>query len=279
MSVVHTISGNLRVVKLHFGNFLMSKNRRIRIWTPSSYKKESKVPYRVIYMWDGQNLFDDATAYSGEWHVDEAIESKDLSQFQRSVVVGIDCSQDRLSEYLPRFSNIAIEDLAYKGEKSIDFLMNVVIPYVEKNYNISKKREDISIGGSSMGGLMSLAAGIYHPEKFSKIYAFSPSFTLFKYGLSESKEQPKGLNNDSAFKYVINQYKKKSMKNQFKIVFSSGGIGIEEECYEYLKKLRNKLIRSGWSANNLLLLHDQSLEHNEEQWSHFFPKAYKFLNK
>jgi len=275
----HTIVGNLKVVNLHYEGFLINKSRKVRIWTPTSYDKKAKIPYKVIYMWDGQNVFDEATSYAGEWCLDETITTEEEKGIRPCVVVALDCSSDRLSEYLPKFSNIAIDNLGYKGPQTLDFLMNMVIPYVEKHYNVSNKREDISIGGSSMGGLMSLAAGITFPSKFSNIYAFSSAFSVFKYGINEDRTKSQGLNDDKAFDYVVKKFKEKSMKNNFKIIMTSGGVGLEAEYLRYTDLFRKRLVKSGWNENNLLILQDKTMEHNEYQWSTFFSIAYEFVNK
>lgn len=274
----HTIDGNLKIVKLHYDDFLINKNRRIRIWTPSNYDKNSDEHYKVIYMWDGQNLFDEETSYAGEWKIDETIEGYS-KEIRPCIVVGLDCSPDRLSEYLPKFSNIAIDNLGYKGDQTLQFLTKVVMPYIEKNYNVSDKREDTAIGGSSMGGLMSIAAALAFPDKFSKIYAFSPAFPVFKFGLSEEPDIITGLNNDKALIYAVKKMNSKKMKNKFKIAITSGGVGGEAEYYKSSKKLHDKLIRGGWKKSNVLLLQDKTMEHNEYQWATFFPKAYRFFNE
>lgn len=275
----HTVVGELKIVKIPYEHFLINKNRRIRIWTPQSYNEKSHRPYKVIYMWDGQNIFDEATSYSGEWQVDEAIEEQERRGLQPSVVVALDCSPDRLSEYLPSFSNIAIDNLGYKGSDTLDFLVNRVMPYVESHYNVSRKRENIAIGGSSMGGLMSLAAALFYPNIFSQIYAFSPAFPLFKYGISEEKGESKGLNSDKAFDFVWKKMLSREFKNKFKIVLTSGGVGMEAEYYDYVKRFEKKLLKAGWKKANLLVLQDKNFEHNEKQWSFFFPQAYSFMNK
>jgi len=275
----HTITGNLKVVKLHCDDFLVSKNRRVRIWTPLSYDPNNKKPYRVIYMFDGQNLFDDATSFIGEWHVDESISEKEEEGIRPSIVVGLDFSADRLSEYLPSFSNVAVRELAYKGNITMKFLMNTVVPYVESHYNVSTKRIDNSIGGSSMGGLMSLAVGMQCQNKFSKIYAFSCAFPVFSFGPEEYEGEHEGLDNDDAFEYVLKAYSSKKMLNKFEIVMTSGGTGYEEYYFDYVKRFQKALMKAGWDKSNILTLQDKKLEHNEYQWSLFFPKAYEFFNK
>ena len=96
MKYPHTIVGNLDLVKIFYDNFLVRKNRTVRIWTPTSYSEEEE-PFDVIYMFDGSNLFDEATAFvHKEWQIDETIESlKD--EIRPCVVVGIDASNDSIS--------------------------------------------------------------------------------------------------------------------------------------------------------------------------------------
>jgi hypothetical protein len=277
---VHTVVGHLKIVKIRNEDFLVQKNRKIRIWTPLSYNKNSNRPYDVIYMFDGQNLFDDATSFSGEWHIDEAIDGIEFEDHIRpSIVVGLDNSSDRMSEYLPKFSNYAINELGYKAGKTFRFLVNQVIPYIEANYNVGKSRSFRSIGGSSMGGLMALAGGMYYPKVFSRIYAFSNAFAVFKYGEDEERPGNGGTGNDSAFDFVIRAYSRPDMKNRFKIALSSGGKGIEANYYEYVTLMKERLVRNGWDERKIAAFQDSSLEHNEYQWSRFFPDAYRFMKK
>lgn len=276
----HTVVGKLDVVKLYNGNFLVHKNRKIRIWTPIDYDKDAKKPYDVIFMFDGQNLFDDATSFVGEWHIDEAIEGiEEEDHIRPSIVVGIDASADRLSEYLPSFSRIAIGNLGYKGDDTLKYLIESVIPYVEENYNVGKTRLFRSLGGSSMGGLMTLAGAISYPDIFSKLYAFSIAFPIFKYGLKEESPVSKGIGNDAALSFVIKCFCNQKMLNKFKIAICSGGQGIEEAYYPYVRMIKNRLISTGWKEKNIATFQNRDFEHNEFQWSTFFPEAYRFMKR
>ncbi len=274
----HSVEGKLKIVKIRNDNFLVQKNRKIRIWVPDSYDKKSNKPYDVIYMFDGQNLFDNATSFSGEWYIDEAIDGIEFEDHIRpSIVVGLDNSSDRMSEYLPRFSNIAIGPFAYKGFLTLDYLVKQVIPYIEENYNVGKTRGYRSIGGSSMGGLMSLAAGISYPQVFSKIYAFSNAFAIYKFGPEEQLPYHQGVGTDAAFEYVISQYNKPHMINRFKIAVTAGGTGIEANYTAYADNFVKRLVGQGWKEENLMAFINKDLEHNERQWSLFFPEAYRFM--
>lgn len=278
--MTHTVVGHLHIIKIRNDDFLVSKNRIVRIWTPKSYNPHAKVPYNVIYMFDGSNLFDEATSFVGEWHIDETISECEKSKHIRpSIVVGIDSSSDRMSEYLPRFSNIAISEFAYKGDTTFKYLIDQVIPYVEANYNVGKNRKYRSIGGSSMGGLMALEGGIEYGDIFSKVYAFSPAFTVFKYGANEEPPVKYGLGNNNAISYVLKELLKPSNINRIKLCFSSGGgEGFEGECFKNTKKMVKTLADGGWSQDNLRNFVDYNLEHNEYQWSLAFADCYPFMD-
>jgi esterase/lipase superfamily enzyme len=280
MAVNHTVVGHLKIVKIRNEEFLVQKNRKIRIWTPSSYDKNAKRPYDVIFMFDGQNLFDDATSFAGEWHIDETIENAEREKHIRpSIVVGLDNSPDRMSEYFPKFSRIAINEFAYKAGVTFRFLINQVLPYIEENYNVGKSRGYRSLGGSSMGGLMALAGAIYYPKVFSRIYAFSCAFAIFKYGQNEDVPFDGGVGDDSAFDFAVKQFYNPKIINKFKIALTSGGTGIEANYYDYVTMFHDRLIKKGWSEKNIGVYQNRSYEHNEYQWSQFFPEAYMFMHK
>ena len=99
-----TVVGNLKIIN----NFYvpeLNRYRTIRVWTPSSYDKSIK--YTVIYMHDGQNLFDDYTSFAGEWGVDETIEDLIHNNITNGfIVVGIDNSKHRMNEYAPNWGDV-----------------------------------------------------------------------------------------------------------------------------------------------------------------------------
>lgn len=280
MSNNHSVVGKLKIVKIRNEDFLVQKNRKIRIWIPDSYDKKSAKPYDVIYMFDAQNLFDAATSYSGEWYVDEAIDGIEFEDKTRpSIVVGIDNSSDRMSELMPRFTDFAIGPFAYKGQVTLDYIVKQVIPYVEANYNVGKTRSYRAIGGSSMGGLMALAAGISYPRVFSQIYAFSADFPIYKFGPWEEPPIRFGTGTDEAFDYVVSKFSDKKMINKFRIGITAGGQGIEKRYAPYPLAFANKLKAAGWKEDNLLALLNSDYEHCEAQWAYFFPLIYRFMKK
>ena len=277
----HTVVGRLKIQKIRNDSFLVNKNRGVRVWLPSSYKANSKKLYNVIYMFDGQNLFDEATSFSGEWKVDETIyECEENEHIRPSIVVGIDNSPDRLSEYLPRLSKYAIGTLGYKGQITFDYLINEVIPYVEENFNVGKTRAYRSLGGSSLGGMMTLYGGMEYTKMFSKLYCFSNSFTFYKYGEWEVPPARYGTGDNSVYKDILAFYTQPGIINKFKMAFSSGGgDSYEGECLKTTRKMVKAMLKAGWNESNLYFYEDENLEHNEYQWSLAFQQAYRFMNE
>ena len=145
-----TVVGNLDIFTMTMTS--LNKTRKIRVWTPSSYDPNGTKRYPVLYMHDGQNLFDKYTSFAGEWGIDESIEalieSKGIDGF---IVVGIDNGSDRMIEYTPNWGDTP----EMEGGKYGEFIINELKPHIDKNYLTLKDRENTMIGGSSMGGLIS----------------------------------------------------------------------------------------------------------------------------
>jgi len=151
----------------------LDKKRKIRLYLPPGYKNSEK-KYPVLYIQDGQNLFDTATSFSGEWEVDETLNRIYDETGQGFIVIGIDNGgEKRLDEYSPwKNSKYGGGD----GAAYVDFIVKTLKPYVDKHYRTLTKKENTAIVGSSMGGLISFYAGLKYPEVFGLMGVFSPSF-------------------------------------------------------------------------------------------------------
>ncbi len=146
---------------------------KIRIYLPPNYNETNK-KYPVIYMHDGQNLFDDATSYIGEWGVDETLNTLFQNTGKGFIVVGIDNGGEaRIAEYTP-WSHEKYG--GGKGELYIDFIVNTLKPMIDQNYRTKSVAKHTAIIGSSLGGLISYYGGLKYPEVFGKIGAISTSF-------------------------------------------------------------------------------------------------------
>lgn len=144
----------------------LQNQKAIWMWLPKNYKKDRKYP--VVYMQDGQNLFDGYYTHNGqEWRVDETLDSlNDLNKGQ-FIVVGIGSDKDRLSEYSPYPWK---EPREIKGAEYIQFLVKELIPYIDSTFKTNGNR---SIAGSSMGALISLKAILDYPDLFQSVGIFS----------------------------------------------------------------------------------------------------------
>jgi metallo-beta-lactamase class B len=167
-----TASRSVTVLDTAFAIPQLGRTRRVWLYLPPDYATSGK-RYPVLYMHDGQNLFDNATAFSGEWGVDEALDSLHARGDRGVIVVGVDNGgQRRLDEYSPwkndRFGG-------GDGAAYVEFLARTLKPYVDARYRTLPEREHTGVMGSSMGGLISLYAGLRHPEVFGRVGVFSPS--------------------------------------------------------------------------------------------------------
>lgn len=168
----HTAGKQVQVMDSAFFMPQLNRYRRIWVYLPENYaKNKKKLP--VLYMHDGQNLFDAATAAFGEWGVDECLDSLIRSGTQACIVVGIDNGPQRISEYNPyEFKNFGKGE----GDLYLDFIVNTLKPFIDKHYQTLSGKENTMIAGSSMGGLISYYAMLKHPSVFGQAGVFSPAF-------------------------------------------------------------------------------------------------------
>ena len=151
----------------------LNRSRQIRIYLPPNYTN-SKKHFPVLYMHDGQNLFDVATAYAGEWKVDETMNGLARASKLELIVIGIDNGQEKRMVELNPWANPRFG--APEGAQYMEFVVNVVKPYIDQHYRTKSDRANTAIMGSSMGGLISHYAIVQYPEVFGMAGIFSPSY-------------------------------------------------------------------------------------------------------
>lgn len=169
----HTAAENVKVIEipLHFPR--IERERQIRIYLPPNYST-SKKDYDVLYMHDGQNLFDDATSFVGEWGVDEVLNELYKENGLELIVVGIDNGQEHRMQELTAWDHEKYGKA--EGKEYMDFIVRTVKPYVDDHYRTLSSWEHTGIMGSSMGGLISHYAVFQYSGYFSKAGIFSPSY-------------------------------------------------------------------------------------------------------
>jgi predicted alpha/beta superfamily hydrolase len=151
----------------------LARKRQLRLYLPPGYATSGK-RYPVLYMHDGQNLFDVATAYAGEWQVDETLDALAKEGKLELIVVGIDNGQDKRMTELNAWDHARFGKA--EGRAYTDFIVKTVKPMIDRNYRTLPGREHTAIMGSSMGGLASHYALVQYPDVFSKAGVFSPAY-------------------------------------------------------------------------------------------------------
>lgn len=247
-NVVGQITGSVKYHRNFKGKNLL--DRDIIVWLPPNYNNNER--YDVLYMNDGQNLFDPRTSSFGvDWRIDETIDSLITSKkIKPLIVVGIYNTKDRSSEYLP----------AEMGKDYMQFIVYQLKPFIDKNYSTKSGRKHTSVGGSSMGGIISFALVWEYPRVFSKAICMSPAFKI---------------NHIDYVKEVTNYTGK---KKKIKLYIDNGGIGLEEQLQpgidDMLKALEQKAYFEG---TDLLWIHDKNAKHFEAAWAKRMPFALQWL--
>ena len=241
----------------------LDRNRRIWIYLPPNYNTSNK-SYPVVYMHDGQNLFDKSTAYSGEWQVDETLNNLSETKNLELIVVGIDHGDDkRLDEYTPWKNN---KYGGGEGDKYLEFIVNTLKPYIDSNYKTLPNKKDTAIFGSSMGGLISYYAALKYPKTFGKIGVYSPSFWFSPEVSAFSKY------NDSL----------KDTDIYFLAGGKEGGNTTFEEINQTVRdmnRISGALQEQGFPGQNMHIKVDPEGEHNEKLWRTSFEETILWLFK
>jgi enterochelin esterase-like enzyme len=168
-----TLTGIFRLHK-KFESQILGNSRTIIVYLPPDYETQSDRRYPVLYMQDGQNLFDSSTAFAGvEWGVDET--AQDLitqNKIQPVIIVGIYNSPDRTAEFTPFDKTSTGAD--GRGALYGRFIVEEVKPFIDRTYRTIPDRAHTAIGGSSMGGLISLAVAHDHHDIFGSVAVLDP---------------------------------------------------------------------------------------------------------
>ncbi len=154
----------------------LKKTRRVWALLPYDYHK-SKKKYPVLYLHDAQNLFREGSEF-GNWEIDKKLSI--LAEYGRGdvIVVAVEHGEeDRAREYLLGKNKVV---KGVQGKKFIRFLVETLKPYIDKKYRTRTGRKDTGIGGSSLGGLLSIYAGFLYPEVYGRLMIFSPSLWAAK---------------------------------------------------------------------------------------------------
>lgn len=169
----HTASVNVQILTPQFTMHELKRQRTIRLYLPASYGSTDR-RYPVLYMHDGQNLFDAATGYAGEWEVDEALDKLAASGKLELIVVGIDNGGELRNQELVPFVHPEIAKA--EGDAYLKFIVDDLKPFIDSNYRTMPDREHTGLMGSSLGGLITHYAGQHYSHVFARFGVLSPSY-------------------------------------------------------------------------------------------------------
>ncbi|WP_312825486.1 alpha/beta hydrolase-fold protein [Epilithonimonas sp.] len=254
----HTTNSNVKILSEKFNIPQLKTTRKIWIYLPPDYET-SKKKYPVIYMQDGQNLFDNLTSFSGEWSVDETLDEIYKETGKSAIVIGIDNGgEKRLAEYSP-WNN---EKYKTEGEGDLytDFLAKTLKPYIDKTYRTERQASKTIIIGSSMGGLISFYATVKYPNIFGKAGIFSPAFWFVSKDLNQYLNLNKNNLKNSKFYFVAG-------KNE------------DETMVPEIENVDKLLLKKAVPQKNILVKIDEDGTHSESYWKRELKQSLIWLLK
>ena len=246
----HTASNNVYLVTDSFYIPQLNRFREVSVYLPQNYYS-SKRRYPVLYMHDGQNLFDEFTTPFGEWGVDEALDTLQKQTGKYAIVVAINHGNDkRITEY--NFEDNKKYGVA-EGKQYVEFITSTLKPFIDKKYRTKKDKTNTAIAGSSLGGLISTYAIMKYPKTFGTAGIFSPA-----YWIAPSIDS-------------ITQIKSSNIKNRF---WFYAGEKESSDMINDMERIKNNVENN--TNNKILLNVDKNGAHNEQTWRKWFPLFYKW---
>jgi len=220
--------------------------RDIVVWLPPGYDIESDRRYPVLYMHDGQNIFDANTSSFGtEWRIEETADSLIRSGvIQPLIIVGIYNTKHRTPEYAD----------TKLGKKYRQFVVRKLKPYIDKHYRTLPDRDHTAVGGSSMGGLVSFMLVWENDDVFSKAICMSPAFKI------------------EELDYVTTVQNYKGPKKNIQIYIDNGGIELETQLQPGIDEMIAALKQKGYRQNiEYFWVKDKNARHFESDWGKRMP--------
>ncbi len=251
-----TATANVLILDSAFAMPQLNRSRRIWLYLPPDYGTSTQ-RYPVLYMHDGQNLFDAATSFSGEWGVDEALNLLIGQGQPAAIVVGIDNGDDkRIAEYSPW------ENKEYGGGEGaayISFIVETLKPFIDSRYRTMPDQAHTSLAGSSLGALISLYGALEYPNVFGRIGLFSPAF-WFNPQIFDHTAHKISPAAGQRFYFIASQQESESMVPD-------------------MQQVKELMQQQGVKAENISYQYSEDGAHSEWYWQREFPKAYRWLLK
>jgi len=265
----HTVTGELLIVNAIYSPQL-DNNRHIYVWLPPSYRTDETKHYPVMYMHDGDNLFDGYATISSEWHVDEVM--TDLAKDGiEAIIVGLpNMGMMRMSEYCPYD-----EVKPNLGDSYMQFIVETIKPMIDSEFRTLPDKENTGIAGSSMGGLISLYGFLSYQDVFSMCGSFSPVFwfnadSLYQLVLSNAKGDGRvfldvGTKEGHVYARIASE------------TAPFYGSDPDDAYRDGVRQLRDGLLEKGYRDDTVLYIEEKCGHHNEYMWARHLPDALRFL--
>jgi predicted alpha/beta superfamily hydrolase len=244
----HTLTGDIRIHNGFHSSFL-AHDRTIIVYLPPGYDPSAPRRYPVLYLHDGQNVFDRATSIGEEWRVDETAQALITThEIEPLIVVGIyNTGEHRVAEYTPTPSSTA----GGRGGQAALYgrlLVEELKPLIDREYNTLPSAASTGMGGSSLGGLLTLHLGLTYPTVFTRLAALSPSVWW------DDRE-------------ILREIEALTGKPPLRI-WLDAGTGEGEQVVADARRLRDALISKGWVLGQDLAYYEaKGGRHNEESWA------------
>jgi predicted alpha/beta superfamily hydrolase len=259
----HTLTGNIQSHP-NFPSKILRNSRDVLVYLPTGYRRSRTRRFPVLYLHDGQNVFDAATSFAGvEWGADETAQRLIAAKLIEPVIVVAiaNTGEDRIHEYSP--TTARIDPVKRKQSKGLlrsygRFLTEELKPFIDKQYRTKQEAEFTGLGGSSLGGLATLVLGLWFPNYFTRLAVMSPSVWW-----------------DDCVIYKIVDELDETAKPPLKIWLDTG---THEEGWERTRELRDRLVEKGWRLyDDLNYLEADGSDHSEGAWAARMDPVLRFL--
>jgi predicted alpha/beta superfamily hydrolase len=259
----HTLTGNIQELP-NFASKILGNRRDVLVYLPPGYRRSRTRRYPILYVHDGQNVFDAATAFGGnEWGIDETAQRLVQEKLIEPVIIVAvaNAGGDRIHEYAP--SRGRLEEGKRKRSKGLlrqygSFLINELKPFIDARFRTLTGPEHTGLAGSSLGGLATIALGLWFPNVFRRLAVMSPSIWW-----------------DDCVLYKFVDQIDEEARPPLKIWLDTG---THEPGWERARVLRDRLIEKGWRLHDdLHYFEDEGAEHTEAAWAFRIDAALRFL--
>jgi|WetSurMetagenome_2_1015567.scaffolds.fasta_scaffold46517_3 predicted alpha/beta superfamily hydrolase len=244
------ITGTVKYYKNFQGQGI--KPRDVIVWLPPGYETELNKNYPVLYMHDGQNIVDPNTStFQFDWQLDENADSLIRKRLiQPIIIVGIYNTSDRDFEY----------DEGTLGKAYMNFIIDSLKPFIDRNYRSLSDRENTANGGASLGGLISFILMWEHSDIFSKALCFSPAFKIDNYNFVDN----------------ITDYNGK--KKNIKVFINNGDNELDSQLQPGVDEMLTALIHKGYQqGKEFYSYRAKNSQHGERDWAKYVWRSLIFL--